>query len=404
MPIYLYKARDATGKLVNGTMEADDKTELVDKLRKMGYMTTYVTKSTPGIKIEPIFEKLQRISAEDMIMFYIQFSNMINAGMPILTSLDTLHKQIGNKILKEAVGSISRNVEAGDSFSQALARHPLIFPGLFVNMVKAGEVSGKLDMVSARYAEYFERQIDLRQKVKGALFYPIILLAAGITVTLFIVTFIIPQFVTIFMRSGVTLPVPTLILYYIGTGIKQFWYAIILFLLIGFAGIRYYVNTERGRFNFDRFKLKTPVFGVLHRKASVSRFARTLGTLTASGVPILDSLDITRDVVGNEVLGRVIGIVRSSVEKGEKMSEPLRISGEFPPDTVQMISAGEETGSLDKMLDKIADFYDMSLGYTIKKLTTLIEPLFLVIMGGLVAFIMASMLLPIFDMIKILRH
>lgn len=403
MPTYSYKARDAAGKAVQGTMEAATKEELIAKLHKMGYMTTDALETIPGIKLEALFSGLRPINAEEMILFYTQFSNMINAGLPILTSLNILAKQIENKKLKAAVGSVARSVEGGANFSQALAGHPGVFSKLFVNMAKAGEASGKLDTVSVRYAEYFEHQEDLRQKVKGALFYPIILLIAGIAVTLFIVTFVIPQFARIFMKTGIMLPLPTKILFAVGTGIKRFWYVVILAAIAIYLGIRYYIKTEQGRFNFDKFKLKIPILGSLHRKAAISGFARTLGTLTASGVPILEALDITKDVLGNEVLGQVILNVRKAVEKGERISEPLKISGEFPADTVQMISVGEETGNLDMMLDKIADFYDMSVGYTIKKLTTLLEPLFLLVMGSLVGFIMASMLLPIFDMIKILK-
>lgn len=404
MTNYIYKARDATGKPVKGTMEASAKEELVDKLHKMGYMTTQVTETLPGFKIESLFDKIRPISSEAMIMFYIQFSNMINAGIPILATLDMLHRQIENKRLKEAVGSVSRNVEGGDSLSQALARESRVFPKLFVNMVKAGEVSGKLDMVSSRYAEYFEHQQDLRQKIQGALFYPVILLIAGIAVTLFIITFVIPQFAQIFAKTGITLPLPTLILFKIGTGIKRFWYLGAIFIILLWVGIRYYIKTEKGRLSFDRFKLNMPLFGPLHRKAAVSGFAKTLATLIASGVPILESLDIAKEVAGNEVLARVISNVHSAAERGEKIAEPLRISEEFPPDVVQMVSVGEETGNLDEMLNKVADFYDLALGYTIKKLTTIIEPLFLVIMGCMVGFIMASMLLPMFDMIKILKH
>lgn len=404
MPTYLYKARDTTGKPVKGTMDATSKEELIDKLHKMGYMTTRVTEALPGIKIESVFDKFKRISTEDMVMFNVQLSNMIDAGLSILISLYTLNKQIENKKLKETVGSIARSIEAGDSFSQGLARHPSIFSKLFVNMVKAGEASGKLDIVLSRFAEFTERQADLRQKIKGALFYPAILLIAGLAAMLFIVTFVIPQFAEIFTKAGITLPLPTLILFKIGTGIKRFWYLGVVLIVATWLGIKYYIKTEKGRLNFDRFKLKTPILGPLYRKAAISGFARTLATLIASGVPILQSLDITKEVVGNEVLGRIIANVRTSVEKGQTLAEPLKISEEFPADTVQMISVGEETGNLDGMLNKIADFYNMSIGYTIKKLTTIMEPLFLVIMGGMVGFIMASMLLPIFDMIKILRR
>ncbi len=404
MPTFVYKARDATGKPVKGTMEAAGKEELIDKLHKMGYMTTQVTEALPGIRIESISDKLKRIRTEDMVMFYLQLSNMINAGVTILNSLNTLNNQIENKRLKEIVGSISRSIEAGDTFSQALSRHTRIFPKTFISMVKAGEASGKLDTILARFAIFSEQQEDLRQKIKGALFYPSILLCAGIAVTLFIVTFIIPQFAEIFTKTGIQLPVPTVILLKAGTAIKHFWHVFILLIIFIAAGIKYYVNTEAGRLKFDRFKLKLPIIGPLHRKAAISRFTRTLGTLVAAGVPILESLAIVKEVIGNEVLARIVGNLRNSVEKGEYLGETMKVSGEFPQDTVQMISVGEKTGKLDVMLNKTSDFSDLSLEYAIKKLTAVIEPLFLVVMGSLVAFIMASMLLPIFDMIKILRH
>ncbi len=404
MPTYIYKARDSAGRPVKGTMDAAGKEEIIDKLRKMGYMTTQVIEAIPGIKVETIFDKLRRVSTEDMIMFNVQFANMISAGINILSSLLTMAKQIENKRLKETIGDIARNIEAGESFSSALTRHPRIFSKLFINMVRAGEASGKLGLVLRRFAEFIEHQADLRQKIKGALFYPIILLFAGIAVTLFIITFIIPQFAEIFLKTGIRLPLVTLILYKIGIAIKHFWFSFILLVIAGVLGIRFYASTDSGRLKIDILKLKLPLLGPLYRKASISRFSRTLATLVTSGVPILQSLDIVKEVIGNEVLARVVGNVRNSVERGQSLSEPLKISEEFLPDTVQMISVGEETGNLDGMLNKISDFYDMSLGYTIKKLTTVLEPLLLVIMGCMVGFIMTSMLLPMFDMIKILRH
>lgn len=341
--------------------------------------------------------------AEEMILFYIGLSNLIHAGISLKTSLETLAGQIENKKLREAVGGLSRSVEAGQSFSEALSHEPRLFPNLFLNMVRAGEASGKLDMILARYAAYMEEQAELRQKIQGALFYPLILLAAGLGVTLVIVTFIIPQFAEIFLRTGITLPLPTLVLYRLGMGLKQFWVSMILFFLAGGFGLQYFSGTAWGRFQLDRLILKLPLFGHLARKAAISRFGRTFGMLLRAGVPILDSLEIVRGVVGNEVLGRVLERVREAVEKGERVSESLALSGEFPPDTVQLIAVGEETGHLDEMLSKIADIYDRAVGYAVKKLTLLLEPLLLTLMGCMVGFIMGSMLLPMFDMMKVLR-
>lgn len=404
MPGYIYKARDAAGKAVKGTMEAASRAELIDKLHKMGYMATSVSEAAAGLGIGPVLERFKWIATSDMLMLYIQLSNMINAGITILMSLVTLSKQIENRRLREAVGNVARQVEAGSSLSQGFALHPQIFSRLFVSMIAVGEESGKLDAVLLRYANFFEQQEDLRQKIKGALFYPLILLLAGIAVTLFIVTFIIPQFAEIYLKAGIRLPLATLFVYKIGLAIKHYWYLLAISVVVILFGLRSYFKSENGVFFVDRLKLHAPILGPLYRKAAVARFSRTLATLLGSGVPILKSLDITEEVLGNSVLARVIGDVHRAVEKGERMAEPLKISEEFPADMVQMISVGEESGGLVEMLNKIADFYDLSVSYAVKKLTTIIEPLFLVVMGGMVGLIMASMLLPIFDMLKALRR
>ena len=403
MSTFLYKARDATGKLVKGTMEAAAKDDLIEKLHKMGYMTTYLKEAAPGLRLESLLDKLRPISADDLILFNIQLSNMINAGIGILSSLGTLGEQIENRRLREIISEISRAIEGGDSLSDALSRYKRVFPDIFISMVKAGEASGKLESILSRYAAFAEEQEDLRQKIMGALFYPVILLASGIAVTLFIVTFVIPQFAAIFMKAGADLPLPTLILFKTGTWIKHYWYFAVTGIAFLYAAASLYGRTDKGKLVFDRIRLKLPATGALHRKAAISRFARTLGTLLASGVPILESLEIAEKVAGNIVIGRTIKDAREAVEGGSKLAEPLKISEEFPQDSVQMIAVGEESGKLDGMLAKIADFYDTSIAYSIRKLTSIIEPVFLVVLGVLVAFIMASILLPIFDMIKILR-
>lgn len=385
-------------------MEAASKQEVIDKLHKLGYMTTGVKEKSGGANRLSFFERFAPVGSGDMLIFYIQLANMISAGLPILTCLNTLYKQIENKRLKDAVGDIARQVEGGSTLSQSFASHPNLFHRLFVNMIKAGEASGNLDTVLIRYADFFEKQEDLRQKVASALFYPVILLCAGMAVSLFIVTFVIPQFAEIYLKAGIKLPLPTQIVYAAGKTIKSFWYWIIIALVIFIAGIKLYIRTSRGALWFDRLKLNLPIVGPLVRKVAITRFTRTLATLFGSGVPILEALDITKEVAANEVLSRVIENVRKCVEKGERMSEPMRISEEFPPDVVQMVSAGEETGALDVMLNKIADFYDMTVNYAVRRLTTIIEPVFLVIMGVMVGSILASMLLPIFDMVKTLRH
>lgn len=404
MAMYRYKARDQTGKLVEGTMEAPSQVELADKLRKMGYIITGITPAARGITLEELLSRLRPIKPEDMILFNIQLSNMLDAGLPLLNCLRTISVQIENKRLKKVIEDVSLKIETGASLSEAMQTYPCYFSKLTISMVRAGEASGNLGLVLKRLADFGERELDLRQRVSSALLYPVILSFAATAVIIFIVTFIIPKFAEIFLKAGVALPLITRILNAVGIAIKDYWYLFILGMVGLLLGARIYASTENGRLKFDRFKLNIPITGPLIRKAAISRFGRTLATLSESGVNILESLEILEGTIGNEVLARVIITVREGVRSGSKISEPLKISKEFPPDTVQMIAAGEETGNLEGMLNKVADLYDSAVGYSIKRLTALLEPIFLVIMGCVVAIVMASVLLPMFDLIKVLRR
>lgn len=404
MLAFNYRARDNTGKLVRGALEAISQEDVAEKLQRMGYAPVKITEVFAGLKLEQLEWNFRRIKTQDIVMFNIQLANMLNAGLSVISSLDTLQKQNENKRLSEVIGRVSRSVEAGESFSQALAKHPRVFPNLLVSMVKAAEAGGDLGGVLNRYAEFAEAQADLQRKIKEALYYPIILIVAATGVIVFIATVLIPKFVEIFTRAGISLPLPTIILYGIGTAIRQFWYVIILAGVLIVSGLRRYIRTKAGKFRFDRISLKLPILGPIVRKICISRFARTLSALVGSGVPILESLDIVSDVVNNQVLGRVIRQMRQSVEKGERLAESLKVSEEFPPDAVQMISVGEESGNLVIMLNKISDFYDRATGYSIKKLVASLEPILLLVMGAVVTFTMASMLLPMFNMVKLLRR
>ena len=385
-------------------MDSSSEEKLAEKLRDMGYMPTQIKEAAPELDLNQFGERFRRIKSEDLIMFSVQLANMIDAGLTLIKSLDIIHQQIENPKLKDIVGEVKREVEGGSSFSDALAKHPKTFSKLFVDMVGAGEASGKLNAVLNRLAIYAEQQEDLRQQVKNALFYPMILAIAGAAVVILIVTFVMPQFVVIFNKAGVPLPLPTQIFYGFGVALKKYWYLIILAVFLIITAFKMYGRTDRGRFQLDRLKLSLPVTGPLTRKLIISRFSRTLATLIDSGVPILHSLDIVRGVVGNQIIGDVILKVRKSVEEGERIAVEFKKSGEFPPDMIQMIAVGEETGKLGPMLTKIAGFYDTAAGYSLKKLIALIEPVFIIVLGGLVGFIMASMLLPMFDMIKTINR
>lgn len=404
MPLYRYKARDEMGKLVEGAMEAPAESDLVKKLRKMGYVITGVSVTSDAFSVNDLFAGFKRISQEDMIFFHIQLSSMLEAGLPLLTCLRTISAQMENKKLKKLLEDITVKVESGSSLSEALAAHSRAFSKLTISMIRAGEATGNLSLVLQRLAEFGEREVDLRQKISGAMLYPMVLTVAATLVILFIVTFIIPKFAEIFLKANIPLPIVTRILYDAGMAIKDYWYLFALALTALFWGARIYADTRAGRFQFDALKLKIPVVGLLVRRAAIARFARMLATLSASGVNILESLEILEATIGNAVLARVVAAVREAVRDGSKISEPLKVSTEFPPDIVQMIAAGEETGNLDAMLNKVADLYEAAVAYNIKRLTSLIEPLFLAVMGGVVAAIMASILVPMFDMVKVLRR
>ncbi len=404
MTDYLYKARDPAGKMVRGSMEAITREELASKLHNMGYLATEVREDVSAPDLDAWLRKFDSIGGEELLMFYVELAGMVGSGMTLLSGLQTLREQASKGKLKEVLGDLVRGVESGDLFSSVLARHPKVFPPIFTGMARVGEATGKLDAILLSYAKFSENEEELRQKIKNALTYPTLLLVAGVAAVLFIVTFIIPQFSEIFLKAGVKLPVLTVFLYNAGTWLRHSW----LFLFGGsfliWTCVVLFFGTPRGRLLLDGWKLGFPVAGDLNRKAAISRFSRTLGILVQSGVPILHALDIAAGVVDNKILSGAIANARQAVERGESIAGPLKVSGQFPPDVIRMIGVGEDSGTLDEMLAKLADFYDMGIGYAVKRVTVYLESLFLLVMGVMVAFIMASLLLPIFDMTKILRR
>lgn len=403
MPNYRYTARDERGNAVAGTLAAPTLEALADQLKRTGYLVTQTREVAEGATMEGVLQGLRRVSYDDLVLFNVQLSKMVQVGIPLVSALSTLAQQTENRRLREAIGDVARTVEAGASFSEALGRHPSIFSNLFVNMIQAGEISGKLDEVLRRLAEFTRHQASLREQVKTALTYPAILLIVGVAVIGFLVTGIIPKFMKIFLEAGVALPLPTAILYRVSQLVRGYWaWGLGGLALAGWASSRW-IHTPQGRRTLDPMLLELPVIGPLVRKVALSRFARTLETLLSSGVPILESLSIVEKTCGNVVIEDVIRTVQTSVKQGGAISDPLKMSQEFPPMVVQMISVGEASGTLDHMLGEIADHYDELVQHGIKRVTAFVEPVFLMIMGGMVAFIMASILLPLFGMVNVVR-
>jgi len=404
MPSFAYQAKDSTGRSVNGIIEAENERVLRAKLREMNYFVTGITEKSSSMlqaDLGAVFGKFRGVSEQALVVFSRQFATMINAGLAMVRCLDVLSVQTEDKQLKNVITAVRKDVEGGSTLANSLAKYPKVFSALFVNMVRAGELGGILDEVLNRLATFLEKDYNLRKKVKSAMTYPMVILVMAVLIVLFLVTFIMPTFVSLFEGMNMKLPWPTKILIGVTTGIRHWEVDLIILVVLVVAVIlfRRYVATPAGRLQYDKFKLKLPVFGQLIRKVAISRFCRTLGALLQSGVPIMQALEIVGKASGNEVVAQTVTRVRESVREGESIALPLQLSGLFPPLVTQMVAVGEETGNLDGMLAKIADFYDTEVEYMLASLTALLEPLLILVMGFIVGFIVISVFLPLYQII-----
>jgi type IV pilus assembly protein PilC len=399
---FVYKAKDMRGNLVTGEIEGESVNVVVTKLRQMGYVVISVN-PVSAAKREISLPFFKRIKPKDLTIFSRQFATMINAGLSLTKCLSILAEQTDNPSLRKVIGEILKDVEAGRSLSDALVKHKTVFPSIFINMVKAGEAGGVLDEVLTRIADYFENESAIRGKIKSAMAYPVAMFSFSMLITFVLITFIVPVFVKMFAQMGGVLPLPTRMLLMVSNGIRRYWF-IGLPLLFGIGySIKLFGQTERGRFGIDSFKLKIPIFGKLAQKMAISRFSRTLGTLITSGVPILQALDIVAESSGNALVARSVRKARASIKEGETIAKPLASEKTFPPMVVQMISVGEETGALDTMLQKISDFYDEEVANMVEALTSLIEPLMIVVMGLIIGGIIIALYMPMFQVITLIK-
>ena len=404
MPTYAYTARDQRGRAVAGTMAAASVEALADQLKHAGYLVTGSRERRAWLDFSAIRRIMESPPLSELVLFNVQLAKLIKVGIPLLTALRALEIQTTHRGLRSAIGDVGRELEAGSAFSDALARHPRIFSPLFISMVRAGEISGKLDEILTRLAEFSQREADLREQIKTALAYPLLLLVVGIGIMGFLVTSVIPKFMKVFLEAGVALPLPTWLLYQLSQVLRRGWLALLVVLAGAVWAACAYCRTPRGRKLTDTWLLRVPVIGPIARQAALARFSRTFETVASSGVPILEALTIVERTVGNVVLAEVVQRVHTNVRRGGSIAEPLQASGEFPPMAVQMITVGEASGTLDEMLGQLADHYDQMVRYAVKRSTAFIEPAFLAVMCGMVAFIMASVLLPLFQMLKVVHH
>jgi type IV pilus assembly protein PilC len=401
---FQYSVRDRSGKLVNGKMDGDSQAAVVQKLKGMGYAPVSISASNAGVQREIKLPSLgAKVKLKDLAVFSRQFATMINSGLSLLRALSILEEQTESKELAKILTEVRQDVETGQSLSAALSKHPQIFPPLMVNMTRAGEVGGFLDSVMLQIAENYEAEVKLRGKIKSAMTYPVVVFCIAILAVVGMLLFIVPVFASIFTTLGGELPAPTRILVAMSSILKTFFPIILVGLIAGFITWQRVRHKENVRRFVDPLKLKLPVFGTLFQKIAISRFARNLGTMMSSGVPILQSLDIVAETTGNTVVGDAVRDVQDSVRNGESMSAPLAQHAVFPPMVVQMMVVGEDTGALDAMLHKISEFYDQEVEATTEALTALIEPLMIAVLGGIIGSMIIALYMPIFKVFDLIK-
>jgi type IV pilus assembly protein PilC len=401
---FAYRVRTKEGKFLEGKMEADGEGVVATRLRSQGMVPIQISKESKVHLKKEIRILPEKVKLKDLAVFSRQFATMINSGLSMLRTLNILAEQTENSLLAKTTEALRDDVERGSSLSAAMTKHPKVFSELYCSMVRAGETGGQLDTILMRVADTFEADYKLRQKVKSAMTYPIIVAGLAALMVTIMLLFVVPTFAEMFEDLGGKLPLPTQILVTVSEQAK----ILVPLAVLAFVGgtIAYKKTRAKNaafRLKADTLKLKIPVFGLLFKKVAISRFARTLGLLLRAGVPILQALDIVAGSTGNEVLARAALSVKDSVRQGESMAGPLKDHGIFPPMVVQMIGVGEDTGALDAMLDKIADFYDQDVEATTEALTSLIEPLMIAILGGVVGSMIVALYMPmfkIFDLIK----
>jgi len=399
---YDYKVRDRTGSMVTGQLVGDSETLVLQRLREMGMTPVEVKKAGTGMKME-INLRPGRVKLKTIAVFCRQFATMVNSGLPILRAISILADQTDNQELEKVLVQARTDVEQGSSLSAALAKHPKAFNNLFISMIKAGETGGVLDDVLLSLADQIEKEVELRRQIKSAMTYPVVVVALVMLILTAMLLFVVPQFETIYTNLGGTLPLPTRVLLGISNAFRNYWYIIGLGVFVGSIFFRRYKKTDAGRARVDAAKIRVPVFGPLFHKVALARFASTLGMLLRAGVPILQALDNVKETVNNRVIADAIDDVKTSVREGESIAKPLGKHKVFPPMVVQMMAVGEETGAVDTMLDKVAQFYNNEVTAQVDALTSLIEPLLIAFIGGAVGAAVIALYMPMFNIINLIQ-
>ncbi|MCJ8344628.1 type II secretion system F family protein [bacterium] len=397
MATFVYRAKNFEGKTISGDTEGDSKEQVIARLREKGFFVLSIEKKKRAFSFS--FGG-GSVSSRDVSIFAQMFSVMMGAGVPLVRCLSILQGQTENPFFHKVLGQVRTDVEGGATLSTALGKHPRVFDTLFVNLVKAGEAGGILDGILKRMAAYLESSEALKAKVKGALTYPVVILSIAGLVVLALIMFVLPQFKSIFSSMNVELPFITQVLLTTSDVMIAWWFVIVPSLFLVPIGISEFFKTERGGRIYDVNILRVPAFGPMMKKMAVARFTRTLGTMITSGVPILQALEVTAATAGNSVIKEAVDSTRASIREGESIAEPLKASNVFPAMVVQMIAVGEETGELDKMLMKIADFYEVEVDNAVKGLTSIIEPIVIVVMGIVIGGIVLAVFMPMLSLVN----
>ncbi|HET6407389.1 MAG TPA: type II secretion system F family protein [Chthoniobacteraceae bacterium] len=397
MLTYAYQARDSAGKMVSGIQEALNEENAINTLMSRGLMVLSIQQKAGGKATAP----RGKVSETDLVLVTRQLATMVDAGLPLVSALTALYEQADPKKqsgLRRVIGEVSASVQQGETFNEAISRHPKVFTRLYTAMVKAGESGGLLAEILDRLASFLEAAARLRKKIKSAMTYPVIVVCIAIAITTFLIVQVVPVFGEIFKDFGAKLPAPTQFLIDLSDFIRGFWWLIVMVVVSIFVGIRMFLATEKGTRLWDKWKLKLPVFGTLVHKICMTRFARTFAQLIRAGVPILEVMDIVGDTSGNSVVTDAIKLVSVDVEKGDHLTNAMARQPIFPPMLVRMVGAGESTGKIDAMLEKMADFWDEEIEAILDALTSLIEPILICVLGVIVGGIVIAMFLPIFKL------
>jgi general secretion pathway protein F len=416
MPVYAYKGLNEKGRNVGGIVDADSPKSARLKLRRTGVFPTELNETRErapsggggaihlgglNINVAGLFER--NITPQDLSLITRQLATLVGAGLPLVDCLGALVEQVDSPRHKKVLSQVRELVVEGGSLADAMGKHPVVFNDLYVNMVRAGEASGALDIVLVRLAEYTERAAALRGKVRSALTYPVFMGMASMGILFFLLSYVVPKVTRIFEERDAKLPTMTIVLLAVSNFLSTYWWVIVAILVLAVIAVRVSTRTPAGRLRFDALTLRVPYFGKVLKKVALARFARTLSTLLLGGIPLLQSLDIVKHVVSNMVLSNAIEAGRNSIREGQSVADPLRKSGLFPPLLVHMIAVGEKSGELEQMLSRAADAYDGEVEASVSALSSVLEPILVIFMGGVVLFIVMAILLPIFDLNQLVK-